>query len=186
MNSRPYRNVATLAAIFLTLAVGGSFTQAQQSISKGKTITVDSTSGEAEIGLANHLHQIKAKIYGAYWCIHCYEQIYLFGQEAFKQIERIECTPGGENAQPELCRKAGVEGFPTWEINGKLYGGKKKLKELADLSRYRGVHSFKNKLPTKIPEGFYPRKDDPAQTIPLELLIPGYRNPNKSKELHSL
>ncbi|GAB4524691.1 MAG: vitamin K epoxide reductase family protein [Pleurocapsa sp.] len=108
---------------------------------------VTTTSGEAEIALAQHLTAIGAKKYGAFWCPHCYEQKQLFGQEAFSKIDYIECDPQGENPQRDACIAAGIKSFPTWEINGEFYSGVKTASELAELSGYDGADDFKYKLP---------------------------------------
>jgi len=81
---------------------------------------ITTTSGEAEIALARHLKQVGAKAYFAYWCPHCYEQKQLFGKQAYDEINHVECAPDGRNAQPQSCKNAGVQAFPSWEINGKL------------------------------------------------------------------
>jgi uncharacterized membrane protein len=107
---------------------------------------ITTISGEAEIALAKHLTEIGAKKYGAFWCPHCYEQKELFGKEAFKEIDYIECDPQGENPQRDVCIAAKIQSFPTWEIDGKLYPGTKLLDELAKLSNYQGDKNFKYKL----------------------------------------
>lgn len=94
-----------------------------------------------EQSLANYLTQIGARMYGAYWCPYCMRQIALFG-EAFDTINYVECDARGENAQPQLCIDAGIEGFPTWDINGELYPGLRSLEELAELSGYTGSTDF--------------------------------------------
>ncbi len=109
--------------------------------------SITSTSGPAELALAQHLKEIDAKMYSAFWCPHCHDQKQLFGKEAFKLIQYIECAPEGKNPQVELCQKSGLKGYPTWEINGKLLeGGAKPLKELATVSGYSGPSEFKNKM----------------------------------------
>ena len=108
---------------------------------------ITTTSGEAEIALAKHLTQIGAKKYGAYTCPHCYSQKQLFGKEAFKEIEYTECAPGGKNPQPRVCIDAGVNSYPTWEINGNFYPGTQTLEKLAKLSNYQGSMNFKYSLP---------------------------------------
>jgi hypothetical protein len=129
---------------FLTIIFNSSGTPAQETNSnQEKTISVESASGEAEIALAKHLQRKQAKIYGAYWCSHCYEQIYLFGQQAFSLINRIECDPEGKNSQPKLCKANQVTGYPTWKIDGKSYSGLQSLDELADISGYQGQRNFK-------------------------------------------
>ena len=108
---------------------------------------VTTTSGEAEIALAEHLTAIGAKKYGAYWCPHCYDQKQLFGKEAFSKVDYVECIPDGKNPRTQLCQEAGIQSFPTWEINGKQYPGTQTLQELAQLSDYQGPTNFKYSLP---------------------------------------
>lgn len=111
---------------------------------KGWEITT--TSGTAEVELAKHLTATGAKKYGAFWCPHCFEQKQLFGKEAFAEINYFECDPNGENPQREACLAAGIQSFPTWEIDGKFYPGTKTAEELAKLSNYQGNKDFKYKL----------------------------------------
>jgi uncharacterized membrane protein len=106
--------------------------------------TITTTSGEAEIQLARHLTKIGAKEYIAWWCPHCHEQKELFGKEAYQEIKHIECDPQGKDARPDLCKTAGIQGFPTWEINGKLYPNVQALEKLAQISGYQGPRNFKN------------------------------------------
>lgn len=108
---------------------------------------VTTTSGASEIALAEHLSAIGAKEYGAFWCPHCYEQKQLLGKEAFEKINYVECDPQGTNPQRDACVAAGIQSFPTWEINGQLYPGTKTAAELAELSGYEGPSDFKYKLP---------------------------------------
>lgn len=108
---------------------------------------ITTTSGAAEIALAEHLTKIGAKEYGAYWCPHCYEQKQLFGKEAFSKINYIECATDGANAQPEVCSAANLEGFPTWDINGDRLSGTQALTKLAEVSKYQGSTDFKYALP---------------------------------------
>jgi uncharacterized membrane protein len=115
--------------------------------------TVKNTSGDAEIELARHLKKIGAKMYGAFWCSHCYEQKELFGAQALSEIPYIECVQEGKNPQTQLCTAIATKvqeqtkenfGFPTWEINGKYYIGFQKLTDLAKFSGYQGPLNFKN------------------------------------------
>jgi uncharacterized membrane protein len=109
--------------------------------------TITTTSGEAEIALAEHLTAIGAKNYGAYWCPHCYEQKQLLGEQAFAKIDYIECAPEGKNPQTEACQAADIKSFPTWEIKGKFHLGVQSPQQLAELSGYQGSMDFKYKLP---------------------------------------
>ncbi len=108
---------------------------------------ITTKSGPSELALARHLVKIGAKEYVAYWCPHCHEQKLLFGKEAYKEIEannaKVECAADSPKGKPELCKAAKVEGFPTWIINGKSYGGVQNLQELATNSGYKGSTNFK-------------------------------------------
>lgn len=108
---------------------------------------ITTTSGESEIALARHLKEIGAKEYIAWWCPHCHEQKQLFGKEAYSYINHVECDPQGKDAQPDLCKAAKIQSFPTWEINGKQYSGVQSLKDLAQISGYNGPSNFKNFAP---------------------------------------
>jgi glutaredoxin len=81
-------------------------------------------------------------MYSAYWCPHCHEQKELFGKEASQQLQVVECAADGQNNQADLCRSKGLEGFPSWEINGEIDSGVKSLDTLADLSGYEGDREF--------------------------------------------
>jgi uncharacterized membrane protein len=117
--------------------------QAQGSPQPPKGWPITTTSGESEIALAKHLTSVGVKNYSAFWCPHCYDQKQLFGKEAFAEIDYVECDPNGENPRPQLCQDAGIQGFPSWEINGQLYPGTQPLERLADLSGYQGARDFR-------------------------------------------
>jgi glutaredoxin len=71
-----------------------------------------------------------ATMYGAYWCTHCQAEKKLFGS-SFQYVNYVECDPNGENAQPQLCQKAGIDGYPTWVINGTKYEDEQSFQQLA-------------------------------------------------------
>jgi hypothetical protein len=119
-------------------------TIAQMTSAQGKATTppVTTSSNAASIALAKHLKSVGAKMYGAYWCPHCHEQLQLFGQKAVTQLPYIECAEDGKNARPDLCKAAKIEGYPTWKIKAKTYEGTQTLVELANASGYRGSRNF--------------------------------------------
>ncbi|KAM1062513.1 hypothetical protein EV2_027590 [Malus domestica] len=91
------------------------------------------------IALAKHLSAIGAKMYGAFWCSHCVEQKQMFGSEAAKLLNYVECFPGGfrkGTIMQKECFDVGIEGFPTWVINGQVLSGEKELMELAQESGF--------------------------------------------------
>jgi len=96
----------------------------------------DQAAREFAIGLAKHLTDTGAVMYGTYRCGYCNYQKQLFG-DAFEYVTYVECDPTGKDAQPALCTAKGVEVVPTWEIGGKLYPGLKPLESLAQLSGYK-------------------------------------------------
>jgi glutaredoxin len=77
-------------------------------------------------------------MYSAYWCPHCHEQKELFGKQATAKLTIIECAPDGRNSQTALCESKKIQGYPSWEINGKLDSGVKSLQELALRSGFKG------------------------------------------------
>lgn len=105
---------------------------------------ITTASGTAEVQLAQHLTEMGAKMYGAWWCGHCHNQKQLFGAKAAKAIPYIECSEDGQNPQVDMCRSAGITGFPTWDIEGEFYDGVQSLELLADVSGYAGSRDFKN------------------------------------------
>ena len=66
---------------------------------------------------AKCLSEKGAIMYGAYWCPHCQNQEEIFGN-SWKFVSYVECSLPNRAGQTELCRKAGVDGYPTWEFSG--------------------------------------------------------------------
>lgn len=104
---------------------------------------VSTTSGPGEIALAKHLTAQGIKMYGAFWCPHCFEQKQLFGKDAMEELVYIECDPSGKNPKTQACVDAKIQSFPSWEINGKIEPGVKLLDELAQISNFSGQKEFK-------------------------------------------
>lgn len=136
--------VVGMVALIATVGVYAGVNNPNAATAGSVTSRITTSSGPAEIALAQYLKQVDAKMYGAYWCPHCAEQKQLFGKVAFGEITYIECDPNGENAQPQLCEAAKVESYPTWEIKGKTYSGTQPLEQLAAASGYPGPQNFQN------------------------------------------
>jgi uncharacterized membrane protein/glutaredoxin len=100
---------------------------------RGAPIPVTTVSTPTSLALADKLTASGAVMYSAYWCPHCHDQKQLFGQEAAARLKVIECAPDGQNSQAELCQSKGIEGYPSWEINGTVDSGVKPLQKLANL-----------------------------------------------------
>jgi uncharacterized membrane protein/glutaredoxin len=134
-----FRGVLVSLVVLLTgLGWSTAVGQPQGSLGRGVPIPVTSPSTPATIALAEHLTRVGAKMYTAYWCPHCHEQKELFGKEATARLTVIECAPDGRNSQEALCKTKNIEGYPSWEINGKVQSGVKPLQQPADLSGYKG------------------------------------------------
>ncbi|XP_056685223.1 thiol-disulfide oxidoreductase LTO1-like isoform X2 [Spinacia oleracea] len=88
---------------------------------------------------AKILKSTGAKMYGAFWCSHCQEQKEMFGREAMQLLDYVECFPDGVKKGIKMvsaCSDVGIEGFPTWLINGEVISGEKTLEELAEISGF--------------------------------------------------
>lgn len=86
------------------------------------------------VNLAKCLTQKGVKFYGASWCSYCKRQKELFGEKAVKELNYIECHPGGNRDNPsKTCVDAKIEAFPTWEFEtGKLSPGYLTLEQIAE------------------------------------------------------
>lgn len=92
---------------------------------------------ELSEGFAKCLSEKNVKMYGAYRCPHCVNNKGMFGNGGKILVDLgiyVECDAGGDNPQPDVCSEKGVEGYPTWEINNKLYSGEMQLNKIAELS----------------------------------------------------
>lgn len=123
----------------------------------GQTVMVPAKakrqSTDQSIELAKYLQSSGARMYGAFWCPHCQRQKELFGKEAWKYIDYVECSPKGYRAKYATCIDQKVDGYPTWKFgNGKTQGGEMELSEIAKISGYlkRGK-TFDASLETGVP-----------------------------------
>ena len=102
-----------------------------------KEIIVTSESTRESIDLAKYLKDNGVVKYSAYWCPNCLKQSELFGKQAYRELNVVECARDGKNSQTQLCINKKIKGFPTWEINGKLFLGILSLKELSKLTGFK-------------------------------------------------
>jgi len=98
---------------------------------------VASESTRESIELAKYLNDNGVVKYSAYWCPKCRYQSELFGKQAYRELNVVECARDGINSQTQLCIDKKIKGFPTWEINGKLILGILSLKELSKLTGFK-------------------------------------------------
>ena len=102
-----------------------------------RELIVTSESTRKSIDLAIHLNDNGVVKYSSYWCPNCLNQSELFGKQAYKGLNVVECARDGINSQTQLCIDKKIEGFPTWEINGKLILGVLSLKELSKMTGFK-------------------------------------------------
>jgi hypothetical protein len=119
-------------AIFVLSSPGGLLAQMPAEPQAPPEITEQSDSRSVRI--ARKLKQRDTKMYGAYWCNHCYDQKQKLGKKAFSKITYIECDRGGVDTQAKLCRQKRIPGYPTWEIDGELYPGELQMDDLETLA----------------------------------------------------
>ncbi|XP_060675343.1 thiol-disulfide oxidoreductase LTO1-like, partial [Ziziphus jujuba] len=103
------------------------------------TTEITSPSSPFALSLAKHLQSIGAKMYGAFWCSHYLEQKQMFGSEVAKLLNYVECFPDGYKKGTKIlkaCADAGIEGFPTWVINGQVLSGEQELSDIAQASGF--------------------------------------------------
>ncbi|KAL7482670.1 hypothetical protein ACHAW6_008327 [Cyclotella cf. meneghiniana] len=150
--------MATVAALGLFLSVDDSRLSADPSISaSGATYSssinsdtllastdsrlyeknvpppITTTSSPMALSLATDLSSLNSKMYGAFWCSHCYDQKQALGYQAMQSIPYVECDREGYHSQRDLCRETDVPGYPTWEIGGELFPGERSLDELREI-----------------------------------------------------
>ena len=101
-----------------------------------KELIITSESTKESIAFAKYLKDNGVVKYSAYWCPHCLNQGELFGKQAYKELNVVECARDGKNSQTQLCIDKEVLGFPSWEINGNLIIGVQSLEELSKLTGY--------------------------------------------------
>ena len=102
-----------------------------------KELIVTSESTKESIIFAKYLKDNGVVKYSAYWCPNCLNQGELFGKQAYKELNVVECARDGKNSQTQLCIDKNIQGFPSWEINGKIIIGVQTLNELSNLSGYK-------------------------------------------------
>ena len=110
-----------LIPIFAVLALPNAFLSSH--LYNQKELIVTSESTKESIKFAKFLKDNGVVKYSAYWCPNCLNQGELFGKQAYKELNVIECANDGKNSQTQLCLDKKIKGFPSWEINGKIILG---------------------------------------------------------------
>lgn len=111
-------------------------------LKKRKTRVVEPVDQERVL---TRLHKARAVLYGASWCSFTVQQVREVGytlDPGGATISRIASDEGaGATHVPKLryvpcdikakaCQSAGVKGFPSWKIRGKMYSGFQSVENL--------------------------------------------------------
>ena len=67
-----------------------------------RELIVTSESTRESIELAKYLKDNGVVKYSAYWCPNCLNQSELFGKQAYKELNVVECARDGINSQTQL------------------------------------------------------------------------------------
>ena len=68
-----------------------------------KELIITSESTKESIAFAKYLKDNGVVKYSAYWCPNCLNQGELFGKQAYKELNVVECARDGKNSQTQLC-----------------------------------------------------------------------------------
>lgn len=85
------------------------------------------------VDLAKRLKAAGARMYGAFWCSHCFDQKEYFGRQAMADFPYVECYPEGYRQGVTLaaaCSTAQIKGFPTWVIGEAVLEGEQPFEVL--------------------------------------------------------
>ena len=123
-----------LIPLFVALALPSAVNSSH--LKNHNELIVTSESSKETVSLAKYLKDNGVVKYSAYWCPNCLNQSELFGKQAYKELNVVECARDGKNSQTQLCIEKKIQGFPSWEINGKIIIGVLTLEELSELTGY--------------------------------------------------
>jgi uncharacterized membrane protein len=131
-----YSLAASTSSLTLTgsnTLLASSSTDSSNRYQKNVPPRITTKSSDTALTLATDLKSLNSRMYGAFWCSHCYDQKQAFGSEAMRSIPYVECDREGYNNEKDVCKAREVPGYPTWEIGGKLFPGERSLDELREI-----------------------------------------------------
>lgn len=132
-----------IAATFMFLSIGLGNPDA--SLATSGVITelpyrqplIGEESPRGAVELARLLKNAGARMYGAFWCSHCYEQKQMFGRDAMEDFPYVECFPEGWKQGIEMasaCQAVSdLKGFPTWVIGDRKLEGVQSFETLSEV-----------------------------------------------------
>jgi glutaredoxin len=117
--------IITFGVIFIILAIAGGIIFFNNF--NGGTIQ-DTPAEEVAKWIGDH-----SILYVQTGCVHCVEQEELFGVN----VRYLNTLDGIKEENRQKFIDAGIEGTPTWVIDGKKYVGVKTIEELKELTGYQ-------------------------------------------------
>ncbi len=132
--SRRFTGAALISGLLVLGSAPASLAAADSSAAAEAPAPALAPSSPRQKQLADHLKQVGAIFYGAWWCPHCNTQKELFGLEAVQLLPYVECDKDEPGRQ--RCMGAKVRAYPTWDLNGERREGVMSLEELEIWSKY--------------------------------------------------
>lgn len=132
-----YKNtILTLSSLLVSMVlVTGCSVEKKDNDDKANTTETVISDDQYSL-FAQCLADSGAKMYGAFWCNHCEEQLDMFGydQKNPGPVPYVECS--NEDRSPTTaCIEAGITSYPTWIFDdGTRVEGRQPFSELSKLS----------------------------------------------------
>ena len=120
LEERPVSRIQGVHVLTCLALVAGGTTLKAAAQSWNQPIPEPSTESTPKtIQLADQLNSVGAKFFGAHWCPACKEQMKLFGKQAGRRLDYVECgLPDKYPDQVSQCRDARIQSIPTWTRPG--------------------------------------------------------------------
>ncbi|KAJ8905960.1 hypothetical protein NDN08_002461 [Rhodosorus marinus] len=133
---------AVTTALVTLAGAAGIFVTTPGGVLDASTIrdppAITTISSAEALGIADRLESKHTKMYGAFWCSHCFGQKQMLGKEAMEKIDYVECSERGRNSQSALCKEKKIAGYPAWEIDGKMFFGEQSMQDFDEILRTGG------------------------------------------------
>ena len=128
-----------IRVLTLMAVMAGTWCTAATSQPWNQAIPEPATESTAQtIQLADQLNEVGARFFGAHWCPACKEQMRLFGKQAGRNLNYVECgRPEKYPDQLRQCRDENIRSIPTWTRPGstRLQG----VQSINTLKRWSGL-----------------------------------------------
>jgi uncharacterized membrane protein len=105
------------STVLLASTISGSGSKAAQQDLLYAAPEITTESSERALKVGKSLQQMDAKMYGAHWCSHCYDQKQTLGKQVFDKtngfVEYVECSKDGINSSFKICKAKEIPGYPN-------------------------------------------------------------------------